>query len=245
MTNINIYDDKLTPSAKEALKETMIELHDQLLAEANSIAQHGQAANKEISLRDILAAKDRLFKAKMERDKAIYRRRRLIPLIYLSGALYSLIGIFIYLYQNQRFDLEKNLGLIMVFLGVTIILFGFTYKQLLYRRYEETNKNIALSFKDINSDFDVIKRWQVIEKLGSNLMRKNGYSSNESKSINDILKFISGKLKSESLSLEMRELLAIRNKILHEGYELGRQEKQSTLDKADTIIGLLEKLEKV
>lgn len=99
-------------------------------------------------------------------------------------------------------------------------------------------------FTSFESDFDIIKRWQIIEKLGSNLMRQNGYSANESRSINDILKFLSLELKSERLYIEMRELLTVRNKILHEGYELNRNEKQSYLEKADKIIELLETLEK-
>lgn len=72
MAKLNIYENKLTPSAKEALDETMMELHSMLINKANSIAQKGQTADKEISLRDILEAKENLFKAKIEKEKADY-----------------------------------------------------------------------------------------------------------------------------------------------------------------------------
>jgi hypothetical protein len=244
MAKLNIYDDKLTPSAKEALSDTMIELQEMLLNKANSIAQKGQTAGKEISLRDILEAKDNLFKAKIEKEKSDYRRKRLMTLISLTGALYSIVGIFVYLYQNQNFAIEKNLGLIIAFTGIVTIFIGFAYTQLLSRRQEEKQKDIDSDFKTSDNDFEIIKRWQIIEKLGSNLMRQKGYSVNESKSIHDILKFLSIELKSDKLYMEMRELLSIRNKILHENYDLGRHEKQNYIDKADNIIELLEKLEK-
>ena len=127
---------------------------------------------------------------------------------------------------------------------VVAIFIGFAYTQLLSRRYEEKQIEKESEFTSSESDFDIIKRWQIIEKLGSNLMRQKGYSANESRSINDILKFLSMELKSDRLYMEMRELLSVRNKILHEGYELNRNEKQSYLEKADKIIELLETLEK-
>ena len=244
MTKNDLYNDKLTPSAQEALNDTMQELHELLIKKATSIAQKGQTANKEISLRDILEAKDSLLKAKIEKEKADYRRKRLMTMFSLTGALYSLVGIVVYMYQNLDFALEKNLGLLIAFSGIVAIFIGFAYTQLLSRRYEEIQLERESEFRNSESDLDIIKRWQIIENLGSNLMRQKGYSSNESKSINDILKFLSLELKSDRLYREMRELLAVRNKILHEGYELSRHEKKSYLDKADKIIELLETSEK-
>lgn len=244
MDKINIYDNKLTPSAKEALHDTLIELHELLLLEANSIAQKGQTGDKEISLRDILEAKENLFKAKIEKEKADYKRKRLMTLISLSGALYSIIGIFVYIYQNQNFALEKNLGLIISLAGIITIFAGFAYTQFLSRRWEGKQLYNATDYNSSENDFEIIRRWQIIEKLGSNLMRQKGFSVNESRSINDILKFLSSELKSDHLYMEMRELLSIRNKILHEGYDLGRQEKQMYIEKANKIIEMLETLER-
>jgi VIT1/CCC1 family predicted Fe2+/Mn2+ transporter len=239
-----IYDEKLTPSAREALNDTMIELHEMLLSKANSVAQKGQTADKEISLRDILEAKDSLFKAKLDKEKADFRRKRMMTLISLTGALYSIIGIVVYVYQNRDFAIEKNLGLIIILTGIMTIFMGFVYSLLIARKNEEKQKEVDTDFRNSDNDFEVIKRWQIIEKLGSNLMRQRGYSNNESKSINDILKFLSMELQSDRLYMEMRELLSIRNRILHEGHDLSRNEKQFYLDKADKIIELLEKLEK-
>ncbi|MFD2904665.1 hypothetical protein [Sphingobacterium anhuiense] len=244
MDKLKIYENKLTPSAKEALKETMTELEDLMICKANSIAQIGQTADREISLRDILEAKESLFKAKLDRDKADDRRKKLMTITSLTGALYALIGIFIYLYQNQEFILEKNLGLIISFTGIVTVFVGFAYNQFINRRQEQIQIDKEVALKSYSNDFEIIKRWQIIEKLASALMSKKGYTLNESRSINDILKFLSLELKSDELYLETRELLSVRNRILHEGYELGKNEKQTYIDNANKIIELLETLVK-
>ncbi|MTH16247.1 hypothetical protein [Flavobacterium sp. LC2016-01] len=242
ISKIEKHLEKFTPSAEQALEETVLELYELIVNRANLIAQKGQTGDKEISLRDILEAKESLFKAKIEKDKADNRRKRLMTVISLTGALYSIVGVFIYVYQNQDFAIEKNLGLVIALTGIVTIFVGFTYTQLLLRKHEDKQQENVIKYS-LNDEFDIIKRWQLIEKLGSNLMIKKGYTNNESKSINDILKFLASELKNESHNIEMRELLTIRNKILHEGYELGKHERQSYLEKADKIIEVLEGLE--
>lgn len=241
MDKIDIYRDKLTPSAKEALMETMSELQNQIIDKANSIAHKRQTGDKEISLRDIVEAKEALFKPKIEQDKIEYKRKRMMTLVSLSGAMYSIIGIAIYLFRNKDFSFENDLGLIIAFIGVFTIFLSFVYSQYFSRRLESRISYSDLLDKESENDFDIIQRWQIIEQLGSNIMRQKGHSPNESKSINDILKFLSIELESDKLYFELRELLQARNRILHESYQLNRQEKTNLLDKADRIISILEK----
>lgn len=236
-----IYNDKLTPSAKEALDEILIEIKNELLKKANSIAQKELTADKEISLRDIMNAREELFKAKTIREKTDYKRKRFTTIISLTGALYTIIGIFIYVYQNQSFALENNIGLIMAFAGILVILMGFMYTQILFRRKDQLNYE-----KEINTvdDFELVKRWQTIEKLTSKLMRKKGFDENESKSISGIINFLSHEFKSDELHIQLRELLQIRNKILHEDIKIEKNEKQNFIKTSDKIISLLEESEK-
>lgn len=243
MPKVEIYNEKLTPSAKEALESTMIEFQELILQKANSIAQKGQTADKEISLRDIIEAKEALFNSKVEKDRADYRGKRLMTYITLSGALYSIVGVALYVIQNKKFSIEKDLGLLVAFTGVITIFLGFAYAQLLNKRQSEKR---ILREEDLfeENDFELIRRWQIIEKMGSNLMMKSGYSSNQAKSINDILRFLSLELRNDRLSSDLKELLTMRNKILHEQYQLSRHEKQFYLDKADKIIDNLEKIER-
>ncbi|WET47415.1 hypothetical protein PYS58_12550 [Chryseobacterium indologenes] len=244
MDSQNIYNQKLTPSAKEAINEIVNEFENLLITKAFTIAQNGKGSDKEISLRDILEAKDQLMNIKKESIKEDYKRKRLMTLITLTGALYSIIGLFIYMYQNNNISLENNLGLLVAFTGILTIFGGFVYTQYLTRKNEliRIEKNISIS--NFEDDFDIIRKWQIIEKLGSNLMRQNGYNINESRSINDILKFLSNELQSNKLYIDLRELLLIRNKIVHEGTNLSKNERLQYLNKANKIIESLEKLEK-
>lgn len=239
----NIYSNKLTPSAKEAFNETVNEFENILIARAFSIAQNGRGSDKEISLRDILEARDSIMNIKTELLKQNYKRKRVMLLITMTGALYSIIGLFIYMYQNNDINLENNLGLLISFTGIVTIFIGFVYSQYISRKVNlgGVEKNISIS--NVEDDFDIIRKWQIIEKLGSNLMRQNGYNINESKSINDILKFLSNELQNDKLYIDMRELLLIRNKLLHENIHLNRNERLLYINKANKILELLEKLE--
>lgn len=243
MDKIDIYNDKLTPSAKEALDESLVELHNLLIEKANTLAHKENTAEKEISLRDILQAKEELFKAKLDKEKADYRKKRWMTLITLTGALYSIIGIIFYIYQNKELNLATDMGLLMAFAGVLIIFFGFTYSQFWSRRRELVKYKDELNFSDAADDFEIIKLWQIIEKSGSNLMRQQGFDANKSKSIYDILKFIANELKSEKLNMDLKLLLSIRNRILHEGITLSKHEKQKYIEISNNIISVLEEVE--
>jgi histone H3/H4 len=128
MINENIYS-KLTPSAKEALDEIAEEYKDSLLEKAFTIAEERNIANKEISLRDILEANQPSQHA-VEREKySEYKRKRLIMLIAFSGAIYAAAGIIIFLFQNKKFSIENDVGLIITFIGVLLSLIAFLYGQ--------------------------------------------------------------------------------------------------------------------
>lgn len=250
MDNPNILKEKLTPSAKEAYEDSVLGFSEQLLSKANYISQKNNISNKEISLRDILEAKDILMNIKRESLKEDYKRKRLLSFITMTGALYSIVGIFIYMYQNNDISLENNLGLLVAFTGIITIFFGFVYSQYISRKKEIVNFNRDVIIEkeiftsNFNDDYDIVRKWQIIEKLGSNLMRQNGYNNNESKSINDILKFLSNELQSDKLYIDLRELLSIRNKIVHESTYLSKNERLMFINKANRIIESLEKLEK-
>ena len=244
MAKNNIDNNKLTPSAKEALDVIMRELHETLMSKANYFAQNGQTIDKEISLHDIREARDSLFQAKLDNGNADHRRRKMMKFIILTGISYSIAGIFVCVIYNKSFIIENKIGLFIIFTDLLIILIGFIYLQLSARKYDKKHQYYNSMHHNSDNDFVIIENWQIIEKLGSKLMRQKGFSYNESRYINDILKFLSEELKSDKLKKEMRDLLSVRNRIIHEGLELGRNEKQLYLENADKIIKSLEKLEK-
>lgn len=244
MNNDNIYS-KLTPSAKEALGELTEDFKKSLLEKAYSIAQERNTAIKEISLRDILEAQQPL-KSSIEKEKyQDYKRKRWTMLLSLSGAVYAVAGILIYLYQNKKFSLENDFGLIIAVLGILITLVAFLYGQLMTRKHNIfSTDTFTKTYSSVDS-YDIVKRWQIIEQLTTSIMKSNNISDSKSNSVNQVIRYLTENFtSSEKEFMKIRELLQTRNRILHEGYNLSDNEKKQFIDIADDLIDRLERAKK-
>ena len=235
----NMYN-KLTKSAKIALDETSKEVEEMIIEKAYQNANLKNTADKEISLRDIIEAKEELLYKRTEMRKQESKSKRLILMLSMTGALYSVFGILFYLFQNKNFDMTKDLGLIIAALGILVSIVAFYYSQLLTRRKVEIIKDNTTTERD-NSDFEIVRRWQTIEKLCADLMLKHGVSDVKAQSFSYILSYLSEKLLDKSNADSLRQLLMIRNQIVHNGSTLTKYEIEDTLKMADKIIDELEK----
>jgi len=235
----NIYN-KLTDSAKNALEETSKEFVDMIIEKAYQNASFKNTADKEISLRDIIEAKEEILYKKTDLNKQDSRKKRLTLMLSMTGALYSVFGILFYLYQNKSFDTTKDLGLIIAALGILISIVAFYYSQLLTRRKIEIIKDNTVTERD-NSEFEIVRRWQTIEKLGTELMLKDGISDNKARSFNYILNYLSEKLLDNSKTDNIRKLLMARNQVVHSGINLTKFEIDEMIKTADQIIDELER----
>ncbi len=235
MINENIYD-KLTPSAKEALGELTEKFREDLLSKALDNAQKRDTANKEISLRDILDAKQ-LFGKLEEKEKYEFKIKRKTLLISISGAVYAIAGILIYLFQNNRFTLENDLGLIIAVIGILLSLISFLYGQINFKKDLFTTTS---TFKS-TTDYEIVNRWQIIETLAKQLMTDDDQREAKNNSVGFLIRFLSHKVAEDKKEfLQIRELLQIRNKILHEDYNLSDVDRKRYLDFADVLIQRLE-----
>lgn len=235
----NIYN-KLTESARIALEETSKEVLEMILEKAYQNANVKNTADKEISLRDIIEAKEEILFKRMDVNKQESRKKRLTLMLSMTGALYSVLGILFYLYQNKNFDTTKDLGLIIAALGILISIGAFYYSQLLTRRKVEIIKDNTVTERD-NSEFEIVRRWQTIEKLGTDLMLKDGISDNKARSFNYILNYLSEKTLDNSKTDSIRKLLAARNQVVHSGINLTKFEIEEMINTADQIIDELER----
>lgn len=243
MDRDNNYIDRLTDSAKEELNLTTQEITNKIVEQAIEIARRRDTAEKEISLRDIIEAKEEVLNYRRHSEKAVMKRKRMSWLISITGVTYALAGIIIYLYQNNEFDIKNDLGLIIAAIGILVTLLAFFYTQLVYRRktMEASFEKIDGSFKsEIISDYEIVDRWKTIERLGSELMRKKGFPESRTRSINYIIQFLSENVDNESTKSEIRVLLKARNQILHESLHLSKNEKRDLLEKSNRIIEMIE-----
>lgn len=235
----HIYN-KLTESAKTALEETTREVTIMIIDKAYQNANQKNTADKEISLRDIIEAKEEILYKKVDINKQESRKKRMTLMLSMTGALYSVFGILFYLYQNKSFDATKDLGLIIAALGILISIVAFYYSQLITRRKVELLKDNTLIERD-NSEFEIVRRWQTIEKLGTDLMLRDGISDDRAKSFNFILKYLSDKLFDNSKTDELRKLLMARNQVVHSGIMMSKVEIEEMIKTADEIIDELER----
>lgn len=235
----HIYN-KLTESAKTALEGTTREVTEMILDKAYQNANQKNTADKEISLRDIIEAKEEILYKKVDINKQESRKKRVTLMLSMTGALYSVFGILFYLYQNKSFDTTKDLGLIIAALGILISIVAFYYSQLITRRKVELLKDNTVIERD-NSEFEIVRRWQTIEKLGTNLMLRDGISDDRAKSFNFILKYLSDKLFDNSKTDELRKLLMARNQVVHSGIMMSKVEIEEMIKTADEIIDELER----
>jgi len=242
MTSENIYS-KLTPSAKDALSELTLTYRNSVVEKAYRIAQEKNTANKEISLRDILEAQQPFEKSiRSQGDYQNYKRKRSTLLISFSGVIYASGGLLLYLYQNKKFSIDTDLGLIIAIIGITITAVFFLYGQLSSIRYLSSKK--MLNEKDYSNvdNFEIVKRWQIIEQLTTSIMTSNNIGDSKSNSVNQVIRYLTENFtNSNEEYLSIRELLQVRNKILHEGYSLTGSENQRYIQIADNLIDKLEK----
>ena len=96
--------NKLTEAAREALDNSIEEFKDIILEMAYKNASI-ENSNSEISLQDILKAKQRILLSNNTFIYREYRKRRLALLITIAGFVYALGGIFIYRSCLDYFDL--------------------------------------------------------------------------------------------------------------------------------------------
>lgn len=232
---------KLTPSAKEEMGKIIDEFSKNLFDKAYNIANERETATKEISLRDILEAQQQVNQS-YNRNKLIENRKyRFLFLVSFSATIYAIGGILIYLFLNREFSLEKDLGLIIAVIGVLLALLSILYTQMISKReYSKSSGLIKTSF-DLTDSFDLVRRWKIIEELSKKLMSESDKEQATSNSISFQIRFLTHKIaKDEKEFLKIRELLQLRNKILHENYRLSSKEYSEFLKFADELINRLE-----
>ena len=230
---------KLTPSAKEELDKISSEFRDALFEKAYNIASERDTASQEISLRDVLEAQQHLSQKTSKSRIIEEKKNRLFTLTTISAIIYAIGGIFIYLIVNKSFSFEKDLGLIIAIVGVLLALFSML--GLLFSRRTDSYSLFDRRIGKMNDGYELVQRWQKIEELSRKLMTESDQKESISNSVGFQIRFLSHKIaKDETEFLRIRELLQIRNKILHENFKVSNKDFQKYVNFADELIDRLE-----
>ena len=231
--------NKLTDAAKSALNQSVQEITELILEKAKQNACSHKTED-EISLHDVLKAKQEILSNKHSEITKEYRKRRMYLMISMVGMVYAVFGIMFYIYQNNTYDITKDIGLIITALGTMMAIIGFIYVQVTNTKNREII--VRTNMADNNSsEFEIVRKWGTIEQLSTTLMLKEGISNDRAKSINFIVEFLSRQLANTINILDLKELLIARNNIVHKGKTFSKSELEEKLLVANKIIIELEK----
>lgn len=231
MINENSIYSKLTPSAKEAVNELLDEYKTTLIETAHLKSKSRSTIDTDISILDVLNAKQSLEKGISEENDKLKRYKKRFFTLSMSGAAYTLAGIAFYIFQNFDTLSKDNIGLLIAFFGLVVMFFGYAVSHQFTYRFTEK--------KGIVDDYDLVRKWGTIEMLTLSVMKSKGLIDSHSNSINQVMKYLQLHF-NESETLSIRELLSARNKVVHEGYRLSEDEKDRYNQTADQILYKLE-----
>lgn len=231
--------NKLTDAAKSALNQSVQEITELILEKAKQNACSHKTED-EISLHDVLKAKQEILSNKHSEITKEYRKRRMYLMISMVGMVYAVFGIMFYIYQNNTYDITKDIGLIIAALGIMMAIIGFIYVQVTNTKNREIIVRTNMAGNN-SSEFEIVRKWRTIEQLSTTLMLKEGISNDRAKSINFIVEFLSRQLANTINIHDLKELLIARNNIVHKGKTFSKSELEEKLLVANKIIIELEK----
>lgn len=230
----------LTKSAKEELENYLAQERERILQDAFQIASKNVSESQEISLRDILEATDKSKYEAQKKKNIDYRRKRMTMLLAMSGVLYALIGILFYLYQNTKFSIENDFGLIIAAVGILVTFMAFFFNQMYLLKAKRRDSDLERSSFSSLSDMSIVERWTTIESLTRSIIEKE--TNENPKSFSQIFDYLTTRnIFNESEFKDFRELLMMRNKILHESISLNDSKRKNLIITADRLIDRLEK----
>lgn len=229
---------KLTSSGKAGLRQVRENFADSVLERAYRIAVKHNTGDSEISLRDIMDAKNEIL---YNRSLSRYRRLFTISLFLLSvGVVYLVIGYYsLYFKEGLRFDLSDD-GFLISLLGIvaSVIALLFTF----FAFYKEASFSRTIKDEKIYSVNDIdtlLMQWQRIEMLGRNIYNESeNVEDGDSPTIGVIHKKIAERLPDE-YKVKMRDILNLRNDFLHRGARHSSEEINKAISDANEIIDIL------
>ncbi len=229
---------KVTSSGKAGLRQVREDFTDSVLETAYRIAVKHNTGDSEISLRDVMDAKNEIL---YNRSLSRYRRLFTISFFLMSvGIVYLVIGYYLLYKEKLHFALFDD-GNLITLLGIVTsimaLLFTFLafYKEASYFRSIKEEK--IYSINDIDT---LLMQWQRIEMLGKSIYNESQNSIDEGfPTIGNIHKIILERLPDE-YKVKMRDILNLRNDFLHSGARHSSEEINKAISDANEIIELLD-----
>ncbi len=209
----------LTPSARSAFEGFKMEYEDNLLDKAHEIARINSTGESEISLRDVVEARNKISDSNGDYVK-IKRGRRFENTILFAGFSYVFLGVLMYFTSNDisrlSFDwLSKNLWMAIIVSGMIFMMIPLmnNMQRILGHKDDQVSGG---DFYKINTPEMVVKLWNIIEQKGVNLMKLRGIEINDNSSFTKIYDFLIHEFNSIDNIANINMIIKTRNDIVHQ-----------------------------
>lgn len=233
-------ENKLTPAAKSALEEIIKDYREQILLSASRIAVDVTGKLEEISIRDILKAieeTDIKIKSKKTRIKD-----RLYATLMLAGLFYSFIGVtFTVIYPAD--NLLYRPAIIVSFVGIIIAISAYFIQRFKRNAIYTLQDKRSYYKNDLRHlSFIFTSNWSIIEIELRDLFSATFGESNASIPLFKMFgMFISKSILTEKDAIALKNLLDMRNNIMHAYREFSTDELQFAIKETEKWIDKLRK----
>lgn len=243
MDTQNNISKRLSYSAVEELNSIQSEFKEILLEKANEYSKRSSTKGKEISLSDLIDAKNDIFgKKNNDTIELLQIIKNGLRSIY-TGILMLIMGgatiLMLSFIQKSPLLFDKISITIFIVLGLLLILFGLLGLSIIVNKKKRDieSQMSKANYKNLSK---IVIKWNAIENLTSHLMTKNGVSEENSKSIKLIISQLDKMLKNDEEKEDLKKLLQVRNRIIHENLTLSTQEEIEMIKIANHILMLIE-----
>ncbi len=163
--------------------------------------------------------------------KADYKNRKIVNYGILIGLLYTLCGCIIFVVQNTTFKPEKDLGQMVMVIGLSLSVIFATWGILIKKA-----KHLSVYESTIqpHRQYLIIHKWIEIERL------LNSFTSIEVNTIQSLLPKLLDLCKGTVSPDEISNVLYLRNKIIHENIKLSDLEINMAIRTENKIIAKLQ-----
>lgn len=219
--------------ATEYLEISLNDLRQKLIDEAYMNSQIRESSI--IEKIDVEAAINKIVKHKKVMSTE-FKIRRLTRLVALTGICYSGIGMLIFIFQNTVIDPKKDLGLILIGIGMSITMGSYLLLSLFNNR-KDFGKN-RTNEETKQEQYLIVQKWKEIEEIVSYTMDVK--IKNFQYLLASLIQLCDGKISID----ELANLVSLRNKIVHEDVVFHKDVILKALVLEDKIISILKENKK-
>lgn len=214
---MNSIEQKLTPSAKEALENASKRFDTSILEEAFKMSLESESKGKEITMNEVLKAEEKLLSKSVKKGDKSKDFSSFALFVAALGVVIICIGIAMFdnymgesTHKFYWFSFDDPYSII-VLIGV-MLSFIALFCALLASHKDQISAILIESDRDMKTQ-EFINSWKKIEKIGNRIMNL-GQDTSKQYPLSTIYDFLSKNVIPDK-AIKLKDLLRVRNSIVH------------------------------